>query len=161
MDLTRNVVFVSAQKIVVQVPLRWGDMDAYRHVNNVEVVRLLEEARVRAFGPPAHTGLPGVQVEHAVFSDVPEGVQSLVVEHQVKYISPLNYRNVPCTVEVWVSAIKGASIALSYQIFDGVDGGLCVKARTTLAFFDEGTGRLTRVSPEHRSTLERYLIVSS
>ena len=29
------------------VALRWGDMDAYGHVNNVEILRLIEEARVR------------------------------------------------------------------------------------------------------------------
>ena len=28
------------------VSLRWSDMDIYRHVNNVQVVRLLEDARV-------------------------------------------------------------------------------------------------------------------
>ena len=36
----------------VLLELRWGDMDAYGHVNNVTQLRLLEEARVRAFGSP-------------------------------------------------------------------------------------------------------------
>ena len=36
-------------RIHVPIHLRWADLDAYNHVNNVEVVRLLEEARVRAF----------------------------------------------------------------------------------------------------------------
>ena len=31
------------------VPLRWSDMDAYGHVNNVQYLRLLEEARITAF----------------------------------------------------------------------------------------------------------------
>ena len=31
------------------VPLRWSDMDAYGHVNNVQFLRLLEDARVIAF----------------------------------------------------------------------------------------------------------------
>ncbi|MGL5850524.1 MAG: acyl-CoA thioesterase, partial [Phycicoccus sp.] len=30
----------------VEVPLRWSDMDAYGHVNNVQFLRLLEDARV-------------------------------------------------------------------------------------------------------------------
>ena len=30
----------------VEVPLRWSDMDAYGHVNNVQYLRLLEDARV-------------------------------------------------------------------------------------------------------------------
>ena len=36
----------------VLLELRWGDMDAYGHINNVTQMRLLEEARVRAFGSP-------------------------------------------------------------------------------------------------------------
>ena len=33
----------------VNVPLRWSDMDAYGHVNNVQFLRLLEDARVIGF----------------------------------------------------------------------------------------------------------------
>ena len=33
----------------VEVPLRWSDMDAYGHVNNVQYLRLLEDARVVGF----------------------------------------------------------------------------------------------------------------
>ena len=33
----------------VEVPLRWSDMDAYGHVNNVQYLRLLEDARVIGF----------------------------------------------------------------------------------------------------------------
>ncbi|MFM6850406.1 MAG: thioesterase family protein, partial [Terrabacter sp.] len=32
-----------------QVALRWSDMDAYAHINNVQFLRLLEDARVIAF----------------------------------------------------------------------------------------------------------------
>ena len=41
--------------------MRWGDMDAYGHINNVQVVRILEEARIAAFGPPRGPGLPGIE----------------------------------------------------------------------------------------------------
>ena len=33
-------------RFVAQVPVRWTDQDAYRHVNNAKAVTLLEEARV-------------------------------------------------------------------------------------------------------------------
>ena len=36
-------------RITVPLPLRWGDQDAYGHVNNATMFRLLEEARIRAF----------------------------------------------------------------------------------------------------------------
>lgn len=35
--------------IVVEVPIRWGDMDAFRHVNNTLFFRYFEVARVKYF----------------------------------------------------------------------------------------------------------------
>lgn len=141
-------------RLSLQVPLRWGDMDAYGHINNVEIVRILEEARVHAFGPPAGTGLPGVAVELPIFADLPPSTQALVVEHRVKYLSPLNYRNIPATVQVWVSAIKGASFTVAYAILDPVAGTKCVVAETVLAFFHEETQTLMRLAPEKKALLE-------
>ena len=44
-------------------PMRWSDMDAYGHVNNVVFLRYLEEARIdlllRAAGPDGRAMLDG------------------------------------------------------------------------------------------------------
>jgi acyl-CoA thioester hydrolase len=36
-------------RLHVPIKLRWSDLDAYGHVNNAEMLRLLEEARILAF----------------------------------------------------------------------------------------------------------------
>lgn len=149
--LGRNV----AGAIEVSVPMRWADMDAYGHINNVQVLRLLEEARIAAFGQPVGTGMPGIAVEMPIFSDLPDGIQSLVVEHRVKYLKPLNYRNVPARIRLWVSAIKGASFSLCYSIFDPVDGDKCVVAETTLVFFDEPQQKLMRIPASKKQQLQQ------
>ena len=130
--------------------MRWGDMDAYGHVNNVAVLRLLEEARVHAFGPPAGTGGPGTDAAVPLFSGVSAGTQSLVVEHRVRYDAQLTYRNIPAVVDVWISAVKGASFTLAYVIHDPVTSQACVRAETTLAFVDGATGALQRLTPAQR-----------
>src|SRR5690625_6644705 len=48
--LTNPLIPGSFTRLLIE--LRWGDMDAYGHVNNVTQLRVLEEARVRAFGSP-------------------------------------------------------------------------------------------------------------
>ena len=51
-------------RLEIPVQLRWSDMDAYQHVNNVEMLRLLEEARIEAFW--SHPVAPdGSRVESA------------------------------------------------------------------------------------------------
>lgn len=137
--------------------MRWGDMDAYGHINNVEIVRMLEEARVHAFGPPGGTGGPGVAPAVPLFTNVPAGTQSLVVEHRIRYVAELTYRNIPADVDVWISALKGASLTLGYVISDPVTGKPCVRAETTLAFVDGATGALQRLTPEQREMAAAYL----
>ncbi|MGH8025889.1 MAG: acyl-CoA thioesterase, partial [Pseudoxanthomonas sp.] len=39
----------------VAISVRWGDMDAFNHVNNAQYLRYLEEARVRWLA-----GIPGI-----------------------------------------------------------------------------------------------------
>ncbi|WP_261624611.1 acyl-CoA thioesterase [Nesterenkonia marinintestina] len=143
-------------RLRAEVPLRWGDMDAYGHVNNVEVLRILEEARVRTFGSPAHTGAPVGRPQVPLFSDLPDGAQALVVEHRIRYLAVLEYRDVPATVHVWVSALKGAGVTLAYEVLDGHDGSRRVIAETQLAFLHEPTGRLMRLTADQREALAAY-----
>ncbi len=37
------------KEFAVEIPLRWGDMDAMSHLNNVMYFRLMEEARIQWF----------------------------------------------------------------------------------------------------------------
>ncbi|GAA2970522.1 acyl-CoA thioesterase [Glutamicibacter bergerei] len=137
----------------VEIPMRWGDMDAYGHVNNVNLIRLMEEARIAGFGVPGGTGAPGVMPKVNIFSAVPGGVQILVVEHRVRYSKPLEYRNVPVNVDLWVANIKPASFDICYEFRDPVSDHVCVKALTTLAYFDPVAGRVQRLSSDERSSL--------
>lgn len=147
----------SPQVIQCSVGMRWGDMDAYGHVNNVEILRILEEARIHAFGPPGGTGGPGREPVVALFNNVPAGTQALVAEHRVKYLSPLTYRNIPAEIAVWISALKGASLTIAYVIRDPVTAQTCAKAETTLAFVDGDSGRLLRIAPEQKELMLPYL----
>lgn len=144
------------QTLTCWVPMRWSDMDAYGHINNVQVLRLLEEARIHAFGPPGGTGAGGEQPPVAVFSSVNPGVQALVVEHRVRFVDTLDYRNVPVRIDVWVSALSPASFTLAYRIHDPLNETACVRAETILAFVDTNTGSLLRLSKDQKDALSPF-----
>ena len=91
-----------------------------------------------------------------LFSAVPDNTQILVVEHRLRYVRPLDYRNVPAHVDLWISAIKAASFDICYEFQDPVDGGVCVRAATTLAFFSVETQRLLRLSAENKEAMARF-----
>ena len=138
----------------VKVALRWADMDAYGHINNVNIVRLMDEARIAALGVPGGTGAAGITAEIDLYGAVPDGTQVLVVEHNVRYRRPLEYRNEPTPVRVWAEKITGASVVLAYSFTDPQDGAECVRASTTLAFVHEG--RPQRINAQQRELLAPY-----
>ena len=144
----------------VEIPLRWGDMDAYGHVNNVTMFQILEEARVAVFGMPPSSGepvaeSPGPRVR--LFETFPDGVQALIAEHHAKYHSPLPYRGLKVKVDVAITAVTAASFTISYRVFDPHTSTLCVSASTVLAFFNATTGTLTRLNKEQRNELESFI----
>ena len=127
----------------VDVPLRWSDMDAYGHVNNVQFLRLLEDARVVAFekwfGPDR--------------SLLDEGV--VVARHEIEYLAPLDFRHAPISVDIWATKVSGASFDLAYEVRDPAEVGMTLYARaeTTLVAYDFATVRPRRLRQDERAVL--------
>lgn len=155
-DGARAAVAIEGPGTLVQIPMRWGDMDPYGHVNNVEVVRMLEEARIAAFGIPVGTGNQVIPPVVPLFDSLPEGTQALIAEHRIKYLKALEYRNVPAPVRVWVVKAAGAALILGIEIHDSATGEVCVRAHTQLAFYDPATKRVLRLTKEQQALLEPW-----
>ena len=129
----RHTVRVARQRIMT--PLRWSDMDAYGHVNNVQFLRLLEDARVLAFhGHGSDDG--GSMVSTGL----------LVARHEIDYIVPLHYRPQPVAIDLWVSELGAATFEMGYEVLDDSDDRRTVYARaeSTMVAVDLGSGRPRR-----------------
>ncbi len=139
----------------VLTPLRWSDMDAYGHVNNVQFLRLLEDARVVAFA--AHGSDEGGTV-------VETGL--LVARQQIEYLQPLVYRTAPVAIDLWLTDLQTASFDLAYEVLDEAgevtpEGPptpprVYARAETTLVLFDRVTDRPRRMTPSERERLESW-----
>lgn len=118
----------------VEVPLRWGDMDAQGHVNNAGFVDYLQEARVDFLLASPFPYLLGGGI--------------IVVNHQVEYRAPISYSTEPVVVEVVVSATRAASFELAYTLSH--DGVVAAVARTRLCPYDFEAGAVRRLSADER-----------
>ena len=136
-----------AEPYVALVPLRWSDMDAYGHVNNVQFLRLLEDARVIGIAEWAGDGP----------SMLDTGI--VVSRHAIEYRAPLTYRPAPVRVDMWVTRLHGAGFDVGYVVRDPEDVGDAVYAvaETGLVLYDFAAARPRRLPPETRTTLERHL----
>lgn len=122
-------------RFVHEVPMRWSDMDAYRHINNSAYLAYLEQARV------------------AMFFHRNEGFNAgtVIARHEIDYLRPVVYHPDPLRVEVWIEKVGGARFTVRYEIFDGAV--LTARAWTVCVTFDFTTDRPRRLTDEERGIL--------
>lgn len=130
-----------AEPNVIEVQVRWSDMDAYGHVNNVQYLRYLEEARVSLF-----------QTWFGASRDLlSEGV--LVARAEIDYRKPLVFDHRPAAIQMWCSQIGGASYDLAYVVRLRGAQDVYAVAETTMVSYDLATGRPRRLSQTEREVL--------
>ena len=141
--------------ICIPIELRWGDQDAYGHINNVAIMRLLEEARGRAFWRSAE-----IPDSEGIFPPLTadEPLWAVVADFQIKYRRQLDYQREPVLVEMAIPKIGGASFVISYLVKTAAeDKHPTVTASSTLALVDSTTGKPQRIDAEIRRRLRRWI----
>ncbi len=129
-----------------EIAVRWSDMDAFGHVNNAQLVTLIEEARSELLFSPA-----AVEARNGEFD---QGL--LVARLSVDYERPLPYTGVAARVTLWVTTVRGAWFDLDYEVADGSSGRRVATARTKLVPYDLSAGRPRRLTDTERAFLAGY-----
>ncbi|WP_353988063.1 acyl-CoA thioesterase [Ruicaihuangia caeni] len=142
----------ASARVRIPVQVRWGDLDPYNHVNNVALMRILEEARVRAFWAPAAADEP--RLPTAVFQPGDDS-QTFIASHRVEYLKPIDYQREPLDVQLWLQRIGGASFEIAYEVFSSA--GLTTRASSTLVVVHGPTGRPRRLRDYERAAWEPYV----
>ncbi len=96
--------FLEDYPFIKEIPVYWGDMDAFRHVNNTVYFRYFEIARIAYFEELKVFQLKDLST-----------VGPILVSTSAKYLKPLSY---PDTVSVGVKSIHYSSdkVVQSYRI---------------------------------------------
>lgn len=128
-------------------PMRWSDMDAYGHVNNVPYLTYLEEARIDMLQD---------LIARAKAEDGALAAGILVASTSIDYKTPLVHRNTPVPIAVWVTKIGGAFFDLAYEVYDA-DGLVYARATSRMVAFDFTTERPRRLRPHEKEFLQSYL----
>ncbi|WP_166846500.1 thioesterase family protein [Isoptericola sp. BMS4] len=154
-------------RLHVPVPLRWSDLDAYQHVNNVAMFRLLEDARITAFWRHEEAAA-GEAWPTAILDTGPHATShTFVAGQQIEYLRPLGFSRTPVRVEMWIGAMGGASLEVCYEVYDGAPGGFprtgpasgeapYVKAATTIVVVDAASGKPRRITDDERAAWAEF-----
>lgn len=123
---------------VTKMPIRWGDMDAYGHVNNTVYFRYMEQARVE-------------WIEEMQVPVRPGGEGPVIINAACTFLKPMNY---PGMVEVrtYVGAIGRSSCQTYVDML--IDDEVYAEGAAKVVWMDTQTGKSVPL-PEHvRAVLE-------
>ena len=123
------------KEFVCEVPLRWGDMDAMAHLNNVQYFRLIEEARIQWFAAFGFSTLPG-------------GEAPILAHASLDFTKAMNY---PATARVrqTVSRLGRSSVDMTLTLTTKEEPEtVFATGRTVIVWYDYASGR-SAPWPEH------------
>lgn len=148
-------------RIHVPITLRWSDLDAYGHVNNAEMLRLLEEARIRVFWADRSAAEEHDLPHTALIAGGPDAeTLTLIAAQQIEYLAPVPYLRKPLDVQLWIGRLGGASIEICYEVWspEGTpEPVLFAKAATTIVLVDAATDRPRRLTQAERDAWSPHL----
>ena len=125
--------------------VRWGDLDAFMHVNNAAYLTYIQEARV----------------DFTVYSRQRANLQPVLIEMvvahaDIDYINPIYDAGIEIDIAVWVSKIGTSSFVLQYEL--SKDGTIYAKAKTVQVTVSMETKTSRPVNEQEREFLSKYLI---
>jgi acyl-CoA thioester hydrolase len=145
-------------RLTVPIKLRWSDFDAYAHVNNAEMFRILEEARIQAFWVQDDGGSDAAT---AILDARPgAGFITIIARQEIEYLAPIPYLRQPLDIQLWIGHLGGASLEVCYEVYSpaGIDPRtLYTKAATTIVMVDAESGKPQRISDEQRDAWTPYV----
>ncbi|HZX32982.1 MAG TPA: thioesterase family protein [Rhodocyclaceae bacterium] len=122
------------------IPIRWGDMDAYGHVNNTVYFRYMEQARVEWIEAL------GVVVR-------PKGDAPVIINASCTFLVPMNY---PGTVEVrtYIGQLGRSSVPTYVEMRLEGDDTLYAEGAAKVVWMDTTTGKSVPLPDHVRAALE-------
>ena len=146
-------------RLHVPIRLRWSDLDAYGHVNNAEMLRLLEEARIQAFWVTDESSQ--IEGSTAVLEGMPGSATiTLIARQEIEYLAPIPYLRAPLDIQLWLGRLGGASLEVCYEVCSPIGAEPFVqyaKASSTIVLVDAATGKPRRISDEERAAWTPFL----
>ena len=126
--------------------VRFGDLDAMQHLNNVEFLRFFETARIEYIG----TLFP----EHS--PDRAREFGFIFAECHIAYLAPGRYRDEVRTY-VWVSEVKRSALRVDFEMVVAARDEKIAEGYGWLVGYDYSSGRSQPLPDDLREKLEPEL----
>ena len=113
--------------------VRWGDLDAFGHVNNATYLVYAQEARF-------------------AWSKM---IEMVVARAEVDFIAPIYTGDIYIDVEIWVHKVGNSSFGITYEMKNGEE--LLARVKTVQGTVSMETKKSRPINDAERDFLNKYL----
>ncbi|MDH3638210.1 MAG: acyl-CoA thioesterase [Gammaproteobacteria bacterium] len=116
--------------VVIKLDVRWGDMDAFGHVNNIVYLQYFESVRIAYF-------------ERLEFSSI-EGIGPILASTECRYKIPLTYPDI-ISVGAKVVALGADRLTQHYAVFSHRHQRIAAEGQGVIVAYDYGQNKKAQV----------------
>lgn len=143
-----------------EIQARLRDINLGGHVDNVEAVRIIDEARIMflRYAPLPPAVLSGSDESTGLLAGVPAGVSELMGAQRVDYHAEMRFTPFrPFLLRLWISHVGRSSFSVCTEMRVAPDHPPALVAESTLVLWEQATAASWPVPDDVRADLERYL----
>ncbi len=127
--------------VAISIPVAWGDMDAFNHVNNTVYFRYFETARIAYF---EKIGVLTFMEQH--------GIGPILAHTECRFRLPLTYPD-SLNVESRVIEVAQDRFLMQYRITSHAKAAVAAEGTGRIVMVDYRTGKKSSLPPEVRQAI--------
>lgn len=131
--------------VQMQIPVAWGEMDAFGHVNNVVYLRWFETGRMAFFSEV------GVALR-----DIAQGCGPILAHTSCAFKRPVTFPDT-ITVHTSIGRIGTKSFVMKYRVVSEALGETAAEGDGTIVWYDYAQGQTVTIPDDLRARLEAHL----
>ena len=131
--------------VLLGVPLTWGHMDAYKHLNNVSYIRLLESSRLEHFRELMRRADPAA-LDREAFLNGSSSAGPILQSISCRFRAPLTFPDALC-IGSSVTAVGDLRFSMAHAVFSHKLGAIAAEGAGEVVLYDYKQLRKAREFP--------------
>ena len=140
-----------SKSVITKIPVLWGDMDGFGHVNNIIYLKWCETSRIELFRSIWNYKIGNME-------EVLErgGIGPILANFNMDYKYPVKYPD-EIKIETYLTHIGNSSMGIGHELFSQNNDKLVAKANSVVVMINYISNDKVIIDDKDREILSKYL----
>ena len=140
-----------SKSVITKIPVLWGDMDGFGHVNNIIYLKWCETSRIELFRSIWNYKIGNME-------EVLErgGIGPILANFNMDYKYPVKYPD-EIKIETYLTHIGNSSMGIGHELFSQNTDKLVAKANSVVVMLNYISNDKVIIGDKDREILSQYL----